>query len=185
MIPLFADSYLSFLADILGFCLDTYRRVYRSAGVMSFALLLFHALVVAVRRTSLFLGVSAHLYGTIVCSHRYSRYWVLIVCRQDRLCVCSCSSLIPSCVDPSTKSFFVRTKYWQCFPLTRLGAICRRTRCFLIYISISSLGCSSLRRSFNVLVFCDGMETFVIITFELSLLTSKAWLRLRLHLLGR
>ena len=48
MISLFAGPHLSFLADILGFCLGTYRRVHRSAGVMSFALLLFHALVVVV-----------------------------------------------------------------------------------------------------------------------------------------
>ena len=53
MIPLLAGPHLSFLADILGFRLGTYRRVHCSAGVMSFALLLFHILVVAFQRTSL------------------------------------------------------------------------------------------------------------------------------------
>ena len=47
----------SFLADIVGFRLGTYRRVHRSAGVMSFALLLFHVLVVAFQRTSFSLRI--------------------------------------------------------------------------------------------------------------------------------
>ena len=72
MIPLLAGPHLSFLADILGFRLGTYRRVHRSAGVMSFALLLFHVLVVAFQRTSLSLRIPEHLYGTIVCPRRCS-----------------------------------------------------------------------------------------------------------------
>lgn len=47
MIPLFAGPHLSFMADILGFRLGMYRRVHRSAGVMTFTVLLFLALVVA------------------------------------------------------------------------------------------------------------------------------------------
>ena len=66
MIPLFASPHLSFLADMLGFRLATYRRMYRSAGLMSFALLLFHILSVAIQRTLFSLRVPEHLYGMIV-----------------------------------------------------------------------------------------------------------------------
>ncbi len=70
MIPLFAGPHLAFLADVLGFRLGTYRQIHRSAGLMSFAHLLFHLLVVAVKRTSFSLKIPEHLYGTIV-SPRY------------------------------------------------------------------------------------------------------------------
>jgi hypothetical protein len=60
MIPLFAGAHLSFLADLLGFPLDAYRRVHRSAGSMTFALILFHILIVVINRTSFSLGVSEH-----------------------------------------------------------------------------------------------------------------------------
>lgn len=81
MIPLLAGPHLSFLADILSFRLDTYRRVHRSAGVMSFALLLFHVLVIAFQRTSLSLRIPEHLYGTIVYPHRCSPYLALMAYR--------------------------------------------------------------------------------------------------------
>lgn len=67
IIPLFAGLHLSFLADMLGFYLGTYRRVHLSAGLISFALLLFHILSVAVQRTSFSLSVPEHLYGMILC----------------------------------------------------------------------------------------------------------------------
>lgn len=130
MIPLLAGPHLSFLADILGFRLGTYRRVHRSAGVMSFALLLSNVLVVAFQRTSLSLRIPEHLYGTIVCPRRCSPYLALMACRQDRPCVCSCYSPIPSYANPPMKSFFARTKHWPCFPLARFGVIYRRTRFF-------------------------------------------------------
>jgi len=69
MIPLFAGPHLGFLADVLGFRLDTYRRIHRSVGVMSFALLLFHVLVIADKRTAFSLRIPEHLYGVMV-SHR-------------------------------------------------------------------------------------------------------------------
>ena len=185
MIPLFASPHLSFLADILGFRLGTYRRVHRSAGVMSFALLLFHALIVAVQRTSLPLRVLRNLYGTIVCPHRCSRYLALIACRRDRPCVCSCYSPIHSYADPPTKSFFARTKHWPCFPPIRFGVIYRRTRCLPACTSTSPLGYSSLRRSSNALASCGGMETSATVAPELSSLTPKARSRSRLHFPGR
>jgi len=149
MIPLFAGPHLSFLADMLGFRLGTYRRIHRSAGLMSFALLLFHILIVAVQRTSFSLRIPEHLYGMIVCPRCHSRYVALTACRQDRRCVCSCYSPIPSCADPPTKSFFARIKHWPCFPPTRCGVICRRTRCFPACTSTSQSGYFSLRRWSN------------------------------------
>jgi Ferric reductase like transmembrane component len=71
MIPLFAGAHLSFLADLLGLPLDAYRRVHRSAGLMTFALILFHVLVVVANRTSFSLGVPEHLFGLIVSSCCY------------------------------------------------------------------------------------------------------------------
>ncbi len=74
MIPLFAGTHLSFLADLLGFPLNSYRRVHRSAGLMVFALILFHVLVVVANRTTFSLKVPEHLFGLIVslccCFHR-------------------------------------------------------------------------------------------------------------------
>jgi hypothetical protein len=66
MIPLFAGAHLSFLADLLGFPLDSYRRVYRLAGLMAFALNLFHVLVVVANRATFSLKVPEHLFGLIV-----------------------------------------------------------------------------------------------------------------------
>ena len=157
MIPLFAGPHLSFLADMLGFRLATYRRVHRSAGLMSFALLLFHILSIAVQRTSFSLSVPEHLYGMIECPHLHLHYLALTVCRQGRRYVCLCYSPIPSCADPLTKSFFARTKHWLCFPPTRYGVTYRRTRYFPAYTSISSLGYSSPRRSSNASASCGEM----------------------------
>ena len=125
MISLLTNPHLSFLADILSFRLgtSTYRRVHRSAGVMSFALLLFHVLIIAFQRTSLSLRIPEHLYKTIVCPRRYSRYLTLMTCRQDRSYVYSCYSLIPSYANPSINPFFARIKHWPCFPLARFGVI--------------------------------------------------------------
>ena len=81
MIPLLAGLYLSFLADIVGFRLGTYRCVHRSAGVIFFALLLFHVLVVIFQRTSLSLRISEHLYETIICPRRCSPYLALMASR--------------------------------------------------------------------------------------------------------
>ena len=44
MIPLFAGLHHGFLADLFGISLDMYRRIHRSAGLMSFFLALFYVL---------------------------------------------------------------------------------------------------------------------------------------------
>jgi len=163
MIPVFAGPHLSFLADILGFRLGAYRYVHRSAGLMSFALLLFHVLVVVIQRTSISVGVPEHLYGIIVGPCCRSRCLVLTVYRQDRRCVCSCYSPIPCCVDLPTKSFFVRTKYWLGFLPTRPGVICRQTRFFPVCISTSPWAYSCLRLSCKASVFVGEMGPSAII----------------------
>jgi hypothetical protein len=45
LIPLFSGLHLSFLADLLGVSLSTYRLIHRSMAFMSFGLALFHVLV--------------------------------------------------------------------------------------------------------------------------------------------
>jgi hypothetical protein len=52
MIPLFASSYLSYLADILGVSLRVYRRIHRAGGIMLFFLFIFYVLTVIVTRTA-------------------------------------------------------------------------------------------------------------------------------------
>lgn len=66
IIPLFAGPHLNFLADILGVSLNTYRRVHRSVGIMSFVLLLFHVLTVMASRNSFPLRVAENMWGVIV-----------------------------------------------------------------------------------------------------------------------
>jgi hypothetical protein len=44
LIPLLSGPHLSFLADLLGIQLSTYRNVHRSAGFTAFALATFHVL---------------------------------------------------------------------------------------------------------------------------------------------
>lgn len=44
MVPLFAGLHHGFLGDLFGISLDVYRRIHRSAGLMSFFLALFHVL---------------------------------------------------------------------------------------------------------------------------------------------
>ncbi|KAH9206361.1 cell surface metalloreductase [Leptodontidium sp. 2 PMI_412] len=66
MMPLFLGTHLSFLADRFGVSLKTFRMVHRSTGVMSFALVLCHVLVVAARGAGTFSSsVPESLYGLI------------------------------------------------------------------------------------------------------------------------
>lgn len=66
MIPLFAGMHLSVLADLLGMSLRTYRRVHRSAGLISFALMLFHVVVVVASQVSYALDKPQNLFAVIV-----------------------------------------------------------------------------------------------------------------------
>lgn len=66
MVPNFAGSHLSFLADILGVPLSTYQQIHRSSGIMSVLLLLFHVLTILGCRTPFPLQVAENLWGLIV-----------------------------------------------------------------------------------------------------------------------
>jgi hypothetical protein len=66
MVPNFAGSHLSFLADIVGVPLSTYQQIHRSSGIMSVLLLLFHVLTIIGSRTPFPLQVAENLWGLIV-----------------------------------------------------------------------------------------------------------------------
>lgn len=66
MVPVFAGPHLSFLSNLTGMTLKTHRRLHRSAGIMSFALMLFHVLVLISDRISFSSGDSANLYPIMV-----------------------------------------------------------------------------------------------------------------------
>ena len=66
MISLFADAHLSFLTDLLELSLNSYWRVHRLTKLMTFALNLFHVLVVVINRITFSLKVSEHLFELIV-----------------------------------------------------------------------------------------------------------------------
>ncbi|KAF2258055.1 hypothetical protein CC78DRAFT_538086 [Lojkania enalia] len=65
MVPNFAGSHLSFLADILGVPLSTYQQIHRSSGIMSVSLLIFHVLTIIGSRNPFPLQVAENLWGLI------------------------------------------------------------------------------------------------------------------------
>ena len=66
LFPLFVGPYLSFLTDIFGISLSAFRRLHRSAALMSSALLLCHVLTIFATRTSFPLHVVKNRWGLIV-----------------------------------------------------------------------------------------------------------------------
>jgi hypothetical protein len=66
LIPLFAVSHLSTLADLLGVTLSTFRQIHRSAGVMAVMLTIFHALVMIASQPSFPLDRLQNKFAVIV-----------------------------------------------------------------------------------------------------------------------
>jgi len=66
LIPAFAGPHLSFLADIFGLSLASFRRVHRSFGAMSFFLLNFHIFAMIGKRIPFPLHQAENLWGLIV-----------------------------------------------------------------------------------------------------------------------
>ena len=66
LIPVSAGPHLSFLADVLGVSLSTYKTMHRSAGLMSSALTLVHVLTAVANREPFSLTELPHLFGLIV-----------------------------------------------------------------------------------------------------------------------
>ena len=146
MIPLFAGPHLGFLADLLGISVAAYRRLYRSAGLVSSALFLFHVLTM-VGRGSLSVGIGRGLFGVIVSTHGWFGYLFTDRCREG---VRSASWLycpILSSARSPTKSSFVHTKRWRLSSSIPLGDISRRIAFSLAYISTSLLAYSRPRAS--------------------------------------
>ena len=179
MISFFADAYLSFLTDLLDFSLNSYRRVYRLMKLITFAFILFHVLVVVINRITFSLKVSEHLFKLIVslccCFYRRSQ---LIIRRSNYRCVFFYYSRILSCVDRSTKSFFVRIKRWSRSLSVLSDVICSSSCFYLACTFISLLRCLFSHLLFNASVYCDKAKRFVTIALELSLITSITLSRL-------
>ncbi|KAB5511125.1 hypothetical protein GE09DRAFT_1274351, partial [Coniochaeta sp. 2T2.1] len=66
MILMFAGPHLSFVADALGVSLGTYRYLHLSAGLVSFVLASFHAVVVTVHLRKVPLDVPENLFALLV-----------------------------------------------------------------------------------------------------------------------
>ena len=81
LIPLYLGPHLGFLADLLGLSLSTFRRVHRSAGLLSSCLVLFHALAVINRFT---LGDRRHI-SAVVASILITIWFPLTYYRPHRL----------------------------------------------------------------------------------------------------
>ena len=68
-VPLYFGFHISFVADILGFSLQLYKRIHRTIALVSTALGLFHVIVSATSGSSGSLG-RQRVYGLTVCSRR-------------------------------------------------------------------------------------------------------------------
>lgn len=66
--PAFAGPHFSFLADILGVSLHTFRSFHRAAGVMSVMLLAFHVATVMAAQAPFPLHVAKNLGAVVVCA---------------------------------------------------------------------------------------------------------------------
>jgi hypothetical protein len=66
LVPAVAGPHLSFLADILGVSLTTYRRIHRSFGIMSCFLVGLHVLIMIANKVPFPLHQVENLWGLIV-----------------------------------------------------------------------------------------------------------------------
>jgi len=73
LVPLLSGPSFNVLADLLGISLGTFRRFHRSAGVMSFVLLVFHVITVVASRTTFSLHVPENLWGVVVSFNPFYR----------------------------------------------------------------------------------------------------------------
>jgi hypothetical protein len=65
-LPLFVGTHLGFAADLLGLSLRLSRKIHRSAGLVSFGLLVFHVFGTVVDRSSSVLSVIQNIYNLMV-----------------------------------------------------------------------------------------------------------------------
>jgi hypothetical protein len=72
LILLFASPHLDFLADLLGVTLSMVRQIYRSVGVMTVLLTVFHVLVAVSSCPPFALNVPQNLFAVIVSVRSFS-----------------------------------------------------------------------------------------------------------------
>jgi hypothetical protein len=73
LIPLFSSLSFNVLTDFLGISLGTFRQFHRSAGVMSFVLLVFHVVTAIAGQPFFSLHVPENLWGVIVSFNHFYR----------------------------------------------------------------------------------------------------------------
>jgi hypothetical protein len=80
--PAFAGPHLSFLADILGVSLDTFRRIHRSAGAVSAMLVAFHVSTVVAAQTPFPLRGAQNMGALVVWAGSLSQA-CFVLCNQS------------------------------------------------------------------------------------------------------
>ena len=119
LISAYGGPHLSFLADVFGVSLGTFRLIHRSAGAMSLLLLVFHVGVSTAIRTPFPLRVAENMWGLIVRLCRPSHCSgsmcgrSLMVSRVRARFASSSSCLFPPSAGRRTRCFFDCTKHWQ------------------------------------------------------------------------
>lgn len=112
LVPAYSGAHLSFLADVFGISLRTFRVIHRSAGVMAFFLLAFHVAITMATRTPFPLHTAENMWGLIVgilCTGLAafaSNIRLLTVCRAPLRCVFFSVCLFPYFVDLHTSCSF-------------------------------------------------------------------------------
>ena len=110
MVPVFAGPHLSFLADLLGLSMSTYRHLHRSAGIMSCSLTLFHVLVAVASHPPFGLDLPQNLFAVIVSVRSLCHILKITLHREYRhLGFCCC--LLQLFAGSHTKYFFAYIKH--------------------------------------------------------------------------
>ncbi len=148
MIPAYFGFHLSFICDMLGVSLATYRLFHASTGTMSVLLGLLHVLIHAAGKPSVKVGESWQMFGLIV-SDAASNKSVLLIFPLRQSCVWPrCSSCRRACFGcRRMKSSFVVTRHWPSSSLMLYGDMSLLTRSFPAF-TCSPPAARSQRRSF-------------------------------------
>ena len=72
MVPLFLGLHLSFIADLCGMLLKTYRFIHAAGVSMLFLLALYHVVLGLIHQSKKLLSQSAYIYGIIVSRFLFS-----------------------------------------------------------------------------------------------------------------
>jgi hypothetical protein len=110
MVPAFAGPHLSFLADVLGVSLRTFRRIHRSAGVVSVLLLALHVATVVAAKTQFPLQDAKNMWALVVHTRfRPSGFLSYVLSLADDSCLgCVVAVLAASSVTPASATAVLR-----------------------------------------------------------------------------